>query len=94
MAAVSLDDGSRIDDTPIDRIRRDLDVPSEGVNTFYIEVTEQQALDIASGYVPNAIKAAVRTMLDWQEEDRRRAERPVPSKRKATRNLDTPPPTA
>ena len=54
---------------------------------FYLLVNEEQALDLASGYVPNAVKAMARTMLDWQEEDRRRAERPMhkPKKRKRTR---------
>lgn len=46
-------------------------------HTFYVQLTEAQALDLASGYVPTAVKATVRCMLDWQEEDRRRAERPV-----------------
>lgn len=83
-------DGSRVDDDQMARIRADLAVPSEGVNTFYIEVNEAQALDIASGYVPNDVKAAVRTMLDWQEEDRRRAARPVPPPRgRRPRNKET-----
>lgn len=50
--------------------------------SFYILVDATQALDIASGYVPNSVKAQVRTMLDWHEEDERRAARPV--KKRAT----------
>ena len=56
-----------------------------GGTDFYILVKEEQAIDIASGYVPNSVKAQVRAMLDWQDEDRRRAERPVkPSKERNT----------
>jgi hypothetical protein len=43
---------------------------------FYMLVTEAQAADIASGYVPLSVRAMCRTMLDWQDDDRRRAERP------------------
>ncbi len=53
---------------------------AEHGTTFYIEVNEGQALDIASGYVPGSVKAQVRTMLDWQLEDERRAARPVRKK--------------
>lgn len=49
---------------------------------FYVLLTEAQALDIASGYVPNSVKAMVRTMLDWQDDDRRLAARPIHHKRK------------
>lgn len=41
---------------------------------FYILVTEAEAQNIASGYVPNAVKAQVRAMLDWREEDQRKAD--------------------
>lgn len=41
---------------------------------FYVLVTEAQAEDLASGYVPTSVKAMVRTMLDWQLEDQRVAE--------------------
>jgi hypothetical protein len=44
---------------------------------FYVLVTEGQAADMASGYVPNSVRAQIRAMLDWQDEDRRRADRPV-----------------
>ena len=45
---------------------------------WYILVNDEQAADLASGYVPTAVKAMVTTMLEWRDEDRRRAERPVP----------------
>ncbi len=44
---------------------------------FYVLVTEGQALDLASGYVPDSVKAMVRAMIEWREEDERRAARPV-----------------
>jgi len=49
---------------------------------FYVLVNEQQAIDLASGYVPNAVKAMVTTMLDWRRQDELRAARPVPKRRK------------
>lgn len=49
--------------------------------TYYIQVNEQQALDIASGYVPNVVKAQVLTLLDWVAEDERRANRPSAKKK-------------
>lgn len=44
---------------------------------FYLQLNEDDALDISSGYVPNAVKAQCRALLDWAEEDERRASRPV-----------------
>ena len=49
---------------------------------FYILVKQADAIDIASGYVPQAIQAQVRAMLDFQREDERRAARPVKLERK------------
>ena len=48
---------------------------------FYALVNEEEALDLASGYVPLTVVAMMRTMLDWLEIDRRRAERPVKAAR-------------
>ena len=48
---------------------------------FYVLINEAQAEDLASGYVPLAVKAMCRTMLDWQDEERRCAERPVRKRR-------------
>ena len=45
---------------------------------WYLLVNDEQAFDLASGYVPTAVKAMVTTMLEWRDEDRRRAARPVP----------------
>jgi hypothetical protein len=47
------------------------------VTLFYVELSDDDAEDVASGYVPTAIKAQVRAMLDWRREDERRAARPV-----------------
>ena len=47
---------------------------------WYILVNDAQAEDLASGFVPQAVKAMVRCMLDWRAEDERRAARPVPRK--------------
>lgn len=52
---------------------------------FNMIITEAQAMDLASGYVPLAVKAMATTMLDWQDDLRRAAERPVPHARKAKR---------
>ena len=54
---------------------------AEHAPEFYMLVTEPQAEDIAAGYVPTTVRAMARTMLDWQEDDRRRAARPVPPPR-------------
>ena len=51
---------------------------------FYILVKQADAIDIASGYVPSAIQAQVRAMLDWQRQDERRAARPVKRDGKAS----------
>lgn len=40
---------------------------------FYVLVTPAQAGDLAAGYVPTAVKAQIRTMLEWQREDQRKA---------------------
>jgi len=44
---------------------------------FYLKVTEAQVQDLASGYVPQVVQAMARTLLDFEDADRRRAERPV-----------------
>lgn len=54
---------------------------------FHFCFTDAQVLDLASGYVPDALKAAFRAALDWHEEDKRRAEagaarRPTSKKRR------------
>jgi hypothetical protein len=60
-------------------LRNELAERNAGHETeFYVLVNEAQALDLASGYVPQAVKAMVNTMLDFRDEDRRRAARPEP----------------
>ena len=56
-----------------------LDVESMRVT---ITVSEDQAVDLASGYVCGSVKSAIRELLDYAEEDRRRAERPARRKRR------------
>lgn len=55
---------------------------------FYILVNESQCADIASGYVPTSVMAMARTMLDWQELDRKRAERPCKKTAAKTKNAE------
>lgn len=44
------------------------------VTMFHFQFTDEQVLDLASGLVPDSLKAAFRAALDWYEEDKRRAE--------------------
>lgn len=50
--------------------------------TFLFQFDEAQLLDMASGFVPASVQAAMMAALDWAEGDRRRAARPVPKPRK------------
>jgi hypothetical protein len=50
---------------------------------WYVLLNDDQAADLASGFVPQSVKAMVRCMLDWRDEDRRRAERPVPTPKRS-----------
>lgn len=36
---------------------------------FYLQVSEQDLIDLSAGYVPNSIKGMARTSLDWSLED-------------------------
>ena len=38
---------------------------------FSLQLSEADALDVASGYVPQSIQAAVLAMLDWRRADAR-----------------------
>jgi hypothetical protein len=49
---------------------------------FRVELSESQAADIASGYVPDAVKAMMVCMLDWRRQDELRAQRPIRAPRK------------
>lgn len=61
-----------------DQLRADLTTRlAEHGTMFSLELTEADALDLASGYVPTAVKAAILAMLDWTREDERRAARPT-----------------
>lgn len=48
-------------------------------------VTEDQAEAMAGGYVPRAVKSILRELLDFELEDVRRAERPLPKARTPSR---------
>ncbi len=63
------------DERPVDA---QIDVPSMRVT---ITLSEDQATDLASGYVNGAVKSMIRELLDYAEEDQRRAARPVKKKR-------------
>jgi hypothetical protein len=59
--------------------------PETGETRFDFTFTEGQVLDLASGFVPASLKAAFLAALDWAEEDKRRAARPVqPPKKRRT----------
>lgn len=70
--------------TWLDRVNelRDELAAADGSMTFFIQLDEAQALDVASGFVPASVQAAVMAMLDFKRADQRRADRPVPTKRK------------
>lgn len=48
---------------------------------FYVQISESEGKDLAAGFVPLAVQARVRTMLEWEDQDRRRAARPVKRRR-------------
>lgn len=58
---------------------------AERATEWYVLVTDDQAEDLAAGFVPHSVKAMVRTMLDWREADRRAALRPVRAAKKKER---------
>ena len=47
-----------------------------------VDLSEDQIRDLASGYVPKVIQAMAIGCLDWQDEDERRARRPVPRRKR------------
>ena len=51
-------------------------------------MSEADAVDIASGYVPTHVKAQLREMLRWREEDQARAARPVRSQSATARGME------
>lgn len=52
------------------------------VTQFQFSFTDEQVLDLASGYVPDSLKAAFRAALDWYEEDKRRAAAPAKKRKR------------
>ena len=55
---------------------------AEHVPEFWLLVTEAQATELAGGFVCSSVKAMCQLLIDTEEEDRRRAERPIIEKRK------------
>jgi hypothetical protein len=55
----------------------------EHVPEWYLMLNESEVVDIASGFVPSTVKAMALMLLDQQNEDQRRAARPVRSKGRA-----------
>jgi hypothetical protein len=51
--------------------------PQEIHTKYWLQLTEGQMIDLASGYVANAVKAMALQQLDYRREDERRAQRPV-----------------
>lgn len=47
-----------------------------------VDLSEDQVRDLASGFVPRVVCAMAMAVLDWQDEDERRARRPAPKKRR------------
>ncbi len=54
-------------------------------------ISEDECLDLASGYVPLTVKAQARDLLDYRRQDERRAERPVKPAKKPTGGRAAPP---
>ena len=72
MMPVSVDFVARLD-----ALRQEFIRETPAGTAFFFEFSEEQALDLASGFVPATAKAAFMAALDWNEEDRRRASRPA-----------------
>jgi hypothetical protein len=71
----------------LDELRHELLVELDGSTRFWFQFDEEQMLDLASGYVPDALKAAFMVALDWHREDERRAARPVKVKPASRRKI-------
>jgi hypothetical protein len=58
------------------------------VELFYLRVTEGQAIDLASGFVPNVVRAEMLNLLDQRRQDELRATRPTTRRRRAAAQSD------
>jgi hypothetical protein len=56
----------------------------DGESVFHLQLASSQMIDLASGYVPADVRAMCLAALDWREDDRRRAARPVQRKGRAS----------
>lgn len=54
---------------------------------LWLLLTEEEAVDLVSGFCPPSVKGQVLGLLDYKREDERRANRPVrkPAKRQTTK---------
>ena len=52
-------------------------MPKPDPPVYALDLTEAEAIDLASGYVPKTVKVMLLLALDAAEDDRRRAARPV-----------------
>jgi len=51
---------------------------SDHETEWYMQLTTAEMIDLASGYVPDGVRAKCLYALDEDENDRRRAQRPYP----------------
>lgn len=57
--------------------RAELETRQAEIETVYsLQFTEADLIQLASGFVPSAVKAMAIAALDWHAEDQRRADRP------------------
>lgn len=56
------------------------DTPDETL--YHCQLNDKQVRDLAAGFVPRTVVADMMAMLDWLDEDNRRARRPVPKAKK------------
>lgn len=47
-----------------------------------VDVSEEQIKDLARGYVPRVVQNMAVCCLEWADQDERRAQRPVPARKK------------
>jgi hypothetical protein len=66
----------------IDTLRDDF-AAAQGIGTrFGFDFSEEDVLDLASGFVPDTVKAMCLAALDWHREDERRAASPQKPRRR------------
>jgi len=63
-------------DDPPKIICGERDAPDDTL--YHCQLTDRQVRDLAAGFVPRTVVADMMAMLDWINEDERRARRPMP----------------